>query len=246
MAPLELVLADFQGPLDLLLHLIRQSKIKIYDIPIAQVTQQYLDYLQQMQSLQLDIAGDYLVMATTLMRIKSQMLLPQAPVLDELAAEDEGGDPRSDLVAQLLTYQTFQNITQTLQDYEKKRQLLHAKAVTTVANPDRIPLRPGVKVARDLALSFRQLQARQQPVDLVFPGTIETMSLEAATGIILEKLAQHPVTTFGQLLQKSASSEEVVTKFMALLELTHNSVIQIQQSDYQADIEVKLWQSKQP
>ena len=120
---LQIKLSDFEGPLDLLLHLIRQSKINIYDIPIAQITQQYLDYLHQMQSLQLDIAGDYLIMAATLMRIKSDLLLPRPPVVsEEPAAETTLKDPRSELVAQLLTYETFKTIAQMLGAQAKTRQ----------------------------------------------------------------------------------------------------------------------------
>ena len=80
---LTLILTDFEGPLDLLLHLINQTKIDIYDIPIAEITTQYLDYLHQMQELKLDIAGDYLVMAATLMKIKSKLLLPAPPAMAE-------------------------------------------------------------------------------------------------------------------------------------------------------------------
>ncbi len=101
---LTLVLTDFEGPLDLLLHLIKQTKIDIYDIPIAEITAQYLDYLHQMQVLKLDVAGDYLVMAATLMKIKSKLLLPKAPELIEEETE-EYVDPRQELVDQLLAYQ---------------------------------------------------------------------------------------------------------------------------------------------
>src|SRR5438874_13752361 len=95
----------FEGPLDLLLHLIRQNKLDIYDIPIAVVTEQYLGYLALMESLDLDVAGEFLVMAATLAEIKSRMLLPRAPAAP--VDEEEGGDPREMLVQRLLEYERF-------------------------------------------------------------------------------------------------------------------------------------------
>jgi segregation and condensation protein A len=103
----------FEGPLDLLLHLIRTHKLDIRDIPIAQVTEQYLEYLALMEALDLDVAGEFLVMAATLMEIKSRMLLPRPePVSDE----DEGVDPRAELVARLLEYERFQQVAEQLRD----------------------------------------------------------------------------------------------------------------------------------
>ncbi|MGJ3831652.1 segregation and condensation protein A, partial [Lactiplantibacillus plantarum] len=96
--PITIMISEFEGPLDLLLHLIRQNKMDIYDIPIAAITQQYLDYLHSMRALKLDIAGDYLVMAATLMTIKSRFLLPQ-PEPDEMDEDNEDDDPRDSLVA---------------------------------------------------------------------------------------------------------------------------------------------------
>src|SRR5699024_5097357 len=118
MQKLNLVLTDFEGPIDLLLHLIKESKVDIYDIPIAQITQQYIDYLKSMKVLELDIAGDYLVMASTLMSIKSKMLLPQAP--DEIEDEIQE-DPRDELVSQLLTYQTYKRVAAYFEEKEQVR-----------------------------------------------------------------------------------------------------------------------------
>lgn len=133
MEQLQLVLSDFQGPLDLLLHLIYQSKIDIYNIPIAEITRQYMEYLHKMNVLKLDIAGDYLVMAATLMRIKSQLLLPQNQSEKRADNSLNKADPRSDLVAQLLTYQSFKNVAQTLKEQEKQRHHLHAKSLSALS-----------------------------------------------------------------------------------------------------------------
>lgn len=147
---LTLVLTDFEGPLDLLLHLIKQTKIDIYDIPIAEITAQYLDYLHQMQVLKLDVAGDYLVMAATLMKIKSKLLLPKAPELIEEETE-EYVDPRQELVDQLLAYQAFQKVATVLQERELERQQLFAKPASSNPAEKVVPLARGVIKPRDLA-----------------------------------------------------------------------------------------------
>src|SRR5437867_2166083 len=108
----------FEGPLDLLLHLIREQKIEIYDIPIALITQQYLEYLALMESLDLGIAGEYLVMAATLLEIKSRLLLPQPP------AFEEEEDPRAELVQKLVEYQRYQGTIETLRGWEDLRRLV--------------------------------------------------------------------------------------------------------------------------
>ena len=105
---LTLELPNFEGPLDLLLHLIQSQKIDIYDIPIAQITSQYLEYLKRMQSLNLQLAGEYFVMSSTLLRIKSQYLLPQNDFVDEIGPEE---DPRDELVQQLVQYSVFKKIS---------------------------------------------------------------------------------------------------------------------------------------
>jgi segregation and condensation protein A len=107
----------FEGPLDLLLHLIREAKIDIYDIPIAEVTAQYLEMLSLMESLDLEVAGEFLVMAATLMEIKSRMLLPRPP--KPLADEDEGEDPRSELVQRLLEYEQYKQAAEQFRALEE-------------------------------------------------------------------------------------------------------------------------------
>ncbi|RHW49906.1 hypothetical protein DS831_07010 [Bombilactobacillus bombi] len=242
MEKLQLILSDFQGPLDLLLHLIKQAKIDIYDIPIADITQQYIKYLHQMNFLQLDIAGDYLVMASTLMRIKSQMLLPKSPLLEaENSVEEPPDDPRSDLVAQLLTYQTFKSISQTFKTLENHRQMLRAKSLSTLPNLSVIPLKPGVKTANDLAVTMADLLQRAH-THLEKSATVEEeqISIAQAQIDIIDQLQERTKATFSELLHPSATIEEVVTKFIALLELIKEQSINVQQLNYQADIIVTL------
>lgn len=239
---LQIKLSDFEGPLDLLLHLIRQSKINIYDIPIAQITQQYLDYLHQMQSLQLDIAGDYLIMAATLMRIKSDLLLPRPPVVsEEPAAETTLKDPRSELVAQLLTYETFKTIAQMLGAQAKTRQEFIGKEPSVMTQSEVVYLKPGLKVINDVALAMvRVLQNSTKNARSIPEIPSETISLQEAEQDILDSLQKQSTTTFLQLLTDLASVPEVVTKFLALLELGKDQSLYFRQNNYQADIEVTL------
>ncbi len=114
----------FEGPLDLLLHLIKKNELDIYDIPIALITKQYMQYLELMKRLNLDIAGEFLVMAASLMYIKSKSLLPS--IADD---EDEEDDPQQLLVSKLLDYQRFKNIALNLREYEANRQELFTRTV---------------------------------------------------------------------------------------------------------------------
>ena len=118
-------LARFEGPLDLLLHLIKRDEIDIYDIPIAHITQQYLAYLELMRALDLDVAGEFLVMAATLMRIKAKMLLP----LPQLGEEEDEGDPREELVQRLIEYRQFKEVAGTLKSKESERRMLYERGM---------------------------------------------------------------------------------------------------------------------
>ena len=121
----------FEGPLDLLLHLIKENKMDIFDIEIESITRQYLDYIHKMKEQNLDIASAYLVMASELILIKARMLLPRPKVDDEETAEE---DPRVELVARLLEYQAYKEITKTLKENESKRQEIHTKLPENINN----------------------------------------------------------------------------------------------------------------
>ena len=123
-------LETFEGPLDLLLHLIDKAEIDIQDIPVSEITEQYIEYLRGMQELELDITSEFLVMAATLLSIKSKLLLPKPPVieLDEFEYyEEDGFDPRAELVQRLIEYRKFKNIALQLMDLESERSLIFTK-----------------------------------------------------------------------------------------------------------------------
>ena len=133
-------LARFEGPLDLLLHLIKRDEIDIYDIPISHITQQYLAYLELMRSLDLELAGEFLVMAATLMRIKAKMLLPLPAVGSE---EEDEGDPREELVQRLVEYRQFKEAAGTLGERERERRLLFERGmVPSEEDAGPLPLAP--------------------------------------------------------------------------------------------------------
>jgi segregation and condensation protein A len=149
-------LAVFEGPLDLLLHLIRTHKLDIRDIPIALVTEQYLEYLALMETLDLDIAGEFLVMAATLMEIKSRMLLPRP---EPLAGDEEGQDPRAELVARLLEYERFQQVAEQLQELASETGKTFTRSVVEEwegAVP-LVELRPG-----DLLEALRRMRGEEE------------------------------------------------------------------------------------
>ncbi|ASN61845.1 segregation and condensation protein A [Latilactobacillus curvatus] len=236
---LTLVLTDFEGPLDLLLHLIKQTKIDIYDIPIAEITAQYLDYLHQMQVLKLDVAGDYLVMAATLMKIKSKLLLPKAPELIEEETE-EYVDPRQELVDQLLAYQAFQKVATVLQERELERQQLFAKPASSNPAEKVVPLARGVIKPRDLAAAVSKMLVEAQTKQPVFK-TVQNdeISITDKMSWIVRHLAAQPVA-FEALVVVKTDRDEIVTTFLAVLELMKDRKIICEQADYDASIMVRL------
>ncbi|CAJ1175075.1 segregation and condensation protein A [Companilactobacillus nantensis] len=239
MQKLNLVLTDFEGPIDLLLHLIKESKVDIYDIPIAQITQQYIDYLNSMKVLELDIAGDYLVMASTLMSIKSKMLLPQAP--DEIDDEFEADDPRDELVSQLLTYQTYKRVAAYFEEKEQVRKQQFDKEVSLPTKQLEQFLEPGSVVLDDLASTYAEL-LREKKNRIPETETIEneTLSIEDATKNIMSELQSVRKTTFKALLKLHDNIEEIVTDFMAILELASKQLVSVQQADFKSELFIEL------
>ncbi|MCX8071833.1 MAG: segregation/condensation protein A [Candidatus Binatia bacterium] len=224
-------LESFEGPLDLLLHLIKKNEVEITDIPISAITEQYLQYLDLMRELRLDVAGEFLVMAATLMLIKSRMLLPP----DE-EDEEEEDDPRHELVQQLLEYQRYKEAALALAE----RPLLHRDVF--VRRPDK-ELQPPPGTVRvglwDLVEALRQLLARRQP-EPVHRVVLEPVSLRACAERMLSRLAKHRRLQFDELFEAGASRLEIVATFLALLELVRLGAVAAVQAHWQAPIEIEL------
>ena len=212
-------LASFEGPLDLLLHLIKQNEMDIYDISMVTITSQYLEYLHQMQTLQLDIAGEYLVMAATLLNIKSKMLLPNNQPVE---VTEDYEDPREDLVQQLVLHQTFQLAADQLKEYATERQKNVGREQEQVPADAKLgQLKKGATSIETLQQAFARLLAKKQLVKPVKRQIYEEKyrlkdEIVRLKTIILK--AQKPLY-FDSLFEGQADLERVVTTFLALLEL---------------------------
>ncbi len=230
-------LETFEGPLDLLLHLIEKNKIDIYDIPIAEITKQYMDYVNQMEREDLNIVSDFLVMAATLLDIKSRMLLPV-----EADEEGEEEDPRAELVARLLEYKRYKMMAQELADMEEHAQGLFLKAPTIPKEVakyeppvDLDNLLDGLTLAR-LQRIFDQVMKRQQdkvdPIRSSF-GTIkrEPVSLEQKVRDVMGYARRHRRFSFRQMLERQGDRLEVVVTFLAVLELMKIGKISLTQEN---------------
>jgi len=221
---------DFEGPLDLLLHLIKQAKMDIYDIQISEITAQYLAYLHINQQLKLDIAGEYLIMAATLMRIKSKLLLPSEPSNDEETTEED--DPRLDLVTQLVEYQKYQEAAQNLQIQETNRQQAYTREEAAVPDGMQLAhLAPGLTI-ETLKQAFEQVLIKQDQSQPIYRTiTDDPVSVTEQIQMIKNSLIQHPQgMTFNSLFTDTISSTKIVVTFMAMLELVKKQQIDFQQS----------------
>lgn len=231
----------FEGPLDLLLYLIRAHRCDIADIPIEQVTTQFMEFLQLMDEVNLEYAGDFLVTAATLMQIKARMLLPRADDAggDE-AAEEEGLDPRQELVERLLEYQRMKEAALNLADLREQRSLQFARPPVPVSSLDNA----APQLVLDEISSFDLLRALQRvllrmaerPVALV---RRDPFSLSERVQSVLNRLGSGSLT-FAQLCEDCESRLEVVITFLALLELIRRHRIEVLQKKLFDDIQVKL------
>ena len=218
-------LESFEGPLDLLLHLIEKNKVNIYDIPIATITDQYLEYVKHMEEESMDVVSEFLVMAATLLDIKARMLLPK-----EVNEEGEEEDPRAELVARLLEYKTYKYMSMELKDMELDAEKIFYKSPTIPKEVEKYEppvdldkLLDGVTLAK-LQQIFQSVMRRQKekidPVRSTF-GTIrkEPVSLEQKIASVMGYARKHRKFSFRGMLSKQKDKTEVVVTFLALLEL---------------------------
>lgn len=239
---LSVTLEVFEGPLDLLLYLIEKNKIDIYDIPIVVITEQYLDYIRKMQTEDMNVMSEFLVMAATLLDIKCRMLLPK-----EVNEEGEEEDPRAELVQKLLEYKMYKYMAYELKDKQVdaakswyKKPML-PKEVTEYQYPiDYEELLGGLSLTK-LHEIFKAVMRRQEekvdPIRSRF-GKIEKdeINLEEKQVYIEEYVRNHKRFSFRSLLEKQGSKMEVIVTFMAVLEMMKQGIISIEQEDTFADI----------
>ncbi len=203
----------FQGPLDLLLHLIKREEVDIWNIPIARITEQYLEYLQMMKDLNINVAGEWLVMAATLIYIKSRMLLPPDPVAEQ--PEEGAADPRTELVYQLLEHQKFKNAAQMLYTREEVENAVWH-------NPPHEAVEEGQEVVAvslfDLLKAFHEVVKRfesQRGMEL----DQEEVTIEQKLGDVRRLLLVRDKIVFSSFMQECRSKRHLIVTFLALLEL---------------------------
>lgn len=221
-------LEHFEGPLDLLLHLIRKNEVNIYDIPIALITDQYLTYLTLMQELNLDLAGEFLVMAATLIHIKSRMLIPR-PTPEVEGLEDEE-DPREALVRRLLEHQKFKAAAELLHERETVRSAQFPRPDAAVAEVAGDAYEPELEVDLfSLLAAFRGVleRTRARPKVLMPP---EQMSIEQRIEQLLERLSETEAVGFEELFADANSRQDLIVTFLALLEMIRLKLIRAFQS----------------
>jgi segregation and condensation protein A len=228
-------LPAFEGPLDLLLYLIRRNEIDIYDIPIEHVTAQYIEVLDSMDQLDLEVAGEFFVMAATLMYIKSRMLLPQKDQGTNQDVEDDEIDPRWELVQQLLEYKKFKEASAEIEAL-----ILNSNDLIARIGPKEAlqaierPLKPTDRV--DLWNTFNQVLRRL--AERITTGEINAEQVTVADRMefILRRFNDQPHFLFSELFESTTTVTTIVATFLAVLELTRLGEILIQQERAFADI----------
>lgn len=226
-------LANFEGPLDLLLHLIRREEMNIYDIPIARITEQYLAAIQDLADLDLDRASEFLVMAATLLRIKSQMLLPKPPRItaeEEEPAEEE--DLRAALVRQLVAYSRFKEAAELLREREREMLRVYTRGLF-VEEPAGPPALEGIDLA-DLVRAFQEILKEEWNWREV---PREEIPLREKIREIRFRLARAAGgVRFRDLFSRGGSRLEVVVTFLALLELMRQRQVRVVQRELFGEI----------
>lgn len=228
---LQVFLEAFEGPLDLLLYLIRRQNIDILDIPVAEITKQYVQYIEMMSDMQLDLAGEYLVMAAMLAEIKSRMLLPRPET-----EEEEEEDPRAELVRRLQEYERFKQAAQDISDLPR---LERDVFVAVVDAPDRkvVTQLPDVTM-KEILLAFHDVLKRAEMYSNL-KLTREPLSTRQRMSEILTRIKAGQFTVFADLFDAEEGRMGVAVTFIAILELLKEAVIEVVQSEEFAPLHVR-------
>ncbi|MBI4431792.1 MAG: segregation/condensation protein A [Candidatus Omnitrophica bacterium] len=233
--PLEVRLEVYEGPLDLLLDIIRKNEIDIFNIPMAKVTEQYMEYLNTMKMLNLDIAGEFLVLAATLVYIKSRMILPQ----EAEKAEDEGQDPREELVRKLLEYQAFKEAAKELGTLEAERSLEFTRKIADHyfkdLSPEDVQIDSLSANLYDLVLAFHKV-LKSAGHETFHEVLQEVITIEEKIEEIKQILAARAEVNFLELFPPESSRNELIVTFLAILELAKSKFIRIVQKVRFGDI----------
>lgn len=236
----------FEGPLDLLLHLIEKNKVDIYDIPIAEITEQYLEYINSMEKEDMNIVSEFLVMAATLLDIKCKMLLPP-----EVNEEGEEEDPRAELVQKLLEYKMYKYMSYELKDMHMGAERFLYKSPTipqevlAYKHPIDYEELVGDSTLSALHEIFESIMKRQEdkidPVRSTF-GKIqkEEVNLEKKQAYVCDYIAREKKCSFRQLLEKQGSKMEIIVTFLIILEMIKVGSVDVEQEDTFGDIQISF------
>lgn len=232
----KIALPNFEGPLDLLLHLIREHKIDIFDIPIALITEKYLEYLARMKEINLDIAGEFLVMASTLAHIKSRLLLPRQEVQGAEAEAEEQGDPRAELVKRLLEYQKYKDAAETL----AKQDIFGRDVFTRQVEMEKVAIPEGEVGLVEISV-YKLIEALDRVLKNAAPEyqhevVRERVSLSDAIHRIADRLRADGRISFFALFEGVRQRQQIVITFLAILEMCKLRLIRVYQEEGQDDI----------
>lgn len=225
-------LENFYGPLDLLLYLVREEELNIYDIPIVRITEQYLSYIEIMRKLDINLAGDFLVLASTLMEIKSKMLIPR----DEETPEEE--DPRFELVKKLIEYKRYKDLSRQLRKLMELQNYKHSRPYFELSDePEEEPM-----IELDLwnlVNSFARL-SRETVLDVPVSIIYDNVPIERFIENILNRLKQSPEIHFSSLISNPRDRFNIIKNFLATLELARQKKVELDQEKDFADIRIRL------
>ncbi|WP_299078545.1 ScpA family protein [uncultured Paraglaciecola sp.] len=232
---LELILEAFEGPLDLLLYLIRKQKFDIVNLPVYQVTQQYMEYVELMTDIKLELAGEYLLMAAILGEVKSRLLLPKRP-----DAEEDEDDPRAELIRRLKEYELVKNAAQQLDNIPRQERDIFPASAAASESVAPIRILPSVSL-QDLVLGFQSAMQKAQAFEHHHIEK-ETLSTRERMSLILQQISSDEFTGFDALFHASEGKAGVVVTFLAILELAKESLIELVQAQPYANIHVRVAQ----
>lgn len=242
-------LDTFEGPLDLLLHLIDKAEIDIHEVSISEITIQYMDYLHAMKELELEVTSEFLVMAATLLAIKSKQLLPKPPVFEDDYEDwpDDGLDPRDELIQKLVEYRKFKQIAEQLRDKEFERSLVYSREpedMTPYMKQDKVNPVEGIHLS-DLIVAFQKALRRAARRNIVATVQRDEISVKDRIRDIIDVLKQYETVRFSRLIRENMDRHEIVVTFLAILELMKMKHIRCFQHQLFDDIVIH-WRGESP
>ncbi|WP_425448681.1 segregation and condensation protein A [Dethiothermospora halolimnae] len=231
----KVILESFEGPFDLLYHLIEKSEIDIYDIPIAEITEQYISYIEKMKELDLDVTSEFLLMVATLLEIKSRMLLPKMKKDDGEQLQMEEVDPREELIRRLIEYKKYKNVAEELKTKEKAQQKVYYKPkeeIEMFVEKDEIKLE-NVNLDDIIDAMVKIIEEKKKDNKTLNIATIERDEITIEQGMknLLNTLNKKREIEFKKLFQDKFNKVEIVVTFLAILELIKQKKINIVQEN---------------